>query len=258
MFQGSYEKETLRPLTIKQILDAEEIHTGGETMLDGLELTRMCFIGQVRNISKQTTNTTFKMDDGTGTMEAKDWNDIDAPMYDEAGNPLQSNKESIEVGDWAKIYGNIKFSNNRKHVTASVMKKIKDKNEINYHLLEATYVHLFLTRGPPGTLSGEANTDGNVYGQQQQSYGAANGGTVGTDAQYQNQLQGMNAAANKVFNCIRSDAQTNKSNEGLHTQDIAARVGLPIDTVTKACYDLSNESLLFNTVDDETWSILEM
>lgn len=222
-------------------------------MLDGLELTRICFVGQVRNISKQTTNTTFKMDDGTGTVEAKDWNDIDAPMYDEGGNPLQTNKETIENGDWAKVNGTIKFSNNRKHVTATVMKKIKDKNEINYHLLEATYVHLYLSRGPPGSLNSEGNAGGNDYGQQQQQQQSYNGANAG-DAAFANQLQGMSAVARKVFSCIK-DA---RNNEGLHNHDIAARVGLPIPAVINACRELSEQSLLFNTVDDETWSVLEV
>ena len=223
-------------------------------MLDGLELTRICFVGQVRNIAKQTTNTTFKMDDGTGTVEAKDWNDIEAPMYDEAGNPLEKKKDTIEVGDWAKVNGTIKFSANRKHVTATVMKKVKDKNEINHHLLEATYVHLYLTRGPPESLNQGGGADGNVYGQQEGGYGAANAGANGVGGAYTNQLQNMSPAARKVFQCIK-DAQ---SNEGLHSHDIASRVALPLATVDSACHELSNQSLVFNTVDDETWSILEI
>ena len=238
-------------MTIKQILDAEEIHSGSEIIIDGSEVTRLCFIGQVRNIAKQTTCTTFKLDDGTGTIEAKNWNDTDEPMYDEGGNALQSNKDPIEVGDWAVVNGVIKFSqNNRKNVTTSFMKKVTDKNAINYHLLEATYVHLYLTRGPPASLNNNAAADGNVYGQQQM----ANPGMNGDGGVNQNRLQGMNAATRKVFTCIKTEAQ---SNEGLHQHDIASRVGLPIDAVVNACNDLGNQSLIFNTVDDETWAVLE-
>ena len=215
----------------------------------------MCFVGQVRNIAKQTTNTTFKLDDGTGTIEAKNWNDTEDQMYDEGGNALQTNKDPIEVGDWAVVNGVIKFSQkNYKHITTSFMKKIKDKNAINYHLLEATYVHLYLTRGPPpDSLNNNAAADGNVYGQQQ-AYGAANPGMNGDGGVNQSRLQGMSAATRKVFTCIKTEAQ---SNEGLHQHDIASRVGLPMNAVVNACNELGNQSLIFNTVDDETWAVLE-
>lgn len=51
----------------------KELHPGGEVTLDGSDLSKVSFVGQIRDISKQTTNTTFERDDGTGTVDAKDW-----------------------------------------------------------------------------------------------------------------------------------------------------------------------------------------
>ena len=240
-------------MTIKQILDAEELHTNSEIILDGIELSKVSFVAQVRSVSRQNINTSYKMDDGTGMVEVRAFNNPDEPMFDEAANPLQPNKESIEADDWVRVNGTVKHTNNRKEVRPSIMRKIKDMNEINYHLLEATYVHLYLTKGPPESLkNGNGAQDGGY--QQQQGYGGVDAGANG-DGGYDKHLQGVDATARKVFNCIKTEAQ---SNEGLHTNDIASRVGLPINTVANACHELGNNSLIFNTVDDDTWSVLEM
>ena len=234
-----------------QISEAEELHPGGEVRLDDVELTRICFVGQIRNISKQTTNTTFKMDDGTGTIEAKDWNDMDNPSHDELGNPIPGAKAPLEVGEWAKVVGSIKFSNNRRHVSISIIRALKDKNEINYHLLEATYVHLYFTRGPPEQLNPGGGADANAYGQQQQGYGQQGAGADGMDG---GAMQGLGAAARKVLHCMRTSPQTN---EGLHVQVIASNTGLPVPEVIRAGDDLMSRSLIFTTVDDHTWAVLE-
>lgn len=260
--QPDYEKETLRPLTIRQILQAEEVHTRGEVVLDGAELTRVSFVGQVRNIARQPTKTTFKMDDGTGMLEASDWNDVDAPMYDERGNAVpENNKDPVETGDWAKVNGSIKFLQGRKYVKCEVMKKIRDKNEISYHLLEATYVHLFMTKGPPEALQGAAAGDagaanGGAYGGQQQAGGYGQqmdtGHTMGAGAA--RQLAGVSAAARKVFQCLQTAPQ---SNEGLDVNHIANVTGLSTIDAKRGADELNAGSLVFTTVDDDTYAILE-
>ena len=219
-------------------------------MIDGQEVTRVCFIGQVRNISRQQTNTTYKMDDGTGTLEVKDWQDRDDAIYEGGQNP-NAKKDPIEVGDWAKVNGAIKFNNNRKIVSASVLKKIKDKNEINHHFLEATYVHLYLLKGPPSRQSADANEGGDVYGQQQ---GAGMGDSgMSQMGGMQNALAGLSALQRKVYTCLKTDG----SNEGLHQRLVAERIGVSYEMTVAACQELHELQKIFQTVDDETWAPLD-
>ena len=254
MLPKAYDKDTLRPVTIRQIHTSEELHPGGEIRIDDAEVTRISFIGQIRNISKQTTNTTFKLDDGTGTMEAKDWTDMDRPSVDELGNPMPGAKAPLEVGNWAKVYGSIKFVNNRRHVSIVIIRPIKDYNEISYHLLEATYVHLYVTRGP---LEQQANAAGGAadgYGQQEQGYGQQGGGYDAATGMNQGAMQNLGMSAKKVLQCLTTSPQTN---EGLHVHVIASSTGLQPAEVIRAAEDLVNRSLIFTTVDDHTWALLE-
>lgn len=49
---------------------------------------------------------------------------------------------------YVRVIGNLKSFNNKRSVNATVVKPVKDLNEVQYHLLEAIRVHLYHTRGP--------------------------------------------------------------------------------------------------------------
>ena len=242
-------------MTLLQVLEAEETHPGGEIRLDDSEISRICFVGQIRNISKQTINTTFKMDDGTGTVEAKNWSDTDAPTHDDEGNPLPSSRVPLEVGQWAKAYGTIKFLNNRRYIYISMIRAIQDKNEINHHLLEATYMHLYFTRGPPEQFTaGGGAADGASQQQGYQDYGQQAGAVPNIQGGNQRMLQMLSPAARKAYQCLVSTPQTN---EGLHIQEIATNARMSVEEAKNASNELLERSLIFTTVDDFTFALLE-
>lgn len=239
----SYGKDTLRPVTIKQLLDAYHPNPDAEHfMIDDAEATQVTFVGQVRNISQQTTNVTYKLDDGTGIIEVKVWVDMDA-MNDEG-----ESKTKVAEQSYARVYGRLKAFGNKRHVGANVIRPIQDYNEIQYHLLEATVVHLHFTRGAPESLQqgkGGANGAANGMGMQQD-------GMYGAERSMQSN---MSPAARKVFACVKNTPQTN---EGLHMQDIATRINMDVNEVLKAGEELQGLGMIYTTVDDHTWAILEV
>ena len=232
----TYGKDTLRPVTIKQLVDAHHPHPDAEYfMIDNSEATQVTFVGQVRNISQQTTNVTYKLDDGTGIIEVKVWIDSEANANGE------EKKDKIVEQGYARVWGRLKAFNNKRHVGAQIIRPITDFNEIQYHLLEATAVHLHFSRGPPGSLqqneAGKADGAPNGYGQANGGYdGAANGGGA----------KQMPAQASRVAKVVFQTIQdTPHTNEGLHMQDIATRTGLEISEVMKAGDELMNLGLIY-------------
>jgi replication factor A2 len=82
---------TLRPVTIKQILDAQQAHPDAEFRIDGVEVgqvsfpsyycswwfQQLTFVAMVRSAAMQSTNVTYRMEDGTGMIDVKQWIDAE-------------------------------------------------------------------------------------------------------------------------------------------------------------------------------------
>lgn len=206
-------------------------------------MTQLTFVGQIQNISHQALNTIYRFDDGTGSVEVKQWADPDSQAVVESGhlNDLQS---KLKENSYARVFGTIKSFGNKKHVGARSggIRPITDLNEVQYHLLEATAVHLHFTRGPLDGIKDEQNAT-------QNGSSMANG--FGEDKALPPLLS---KPAKQVFVCLRDSQQTN---EGLHAQDIASRLRMDMAEVMKASDELVLNGFIYTTVDDQTWALLD-
>lgn len=239
----SYGKDTLRPVTIKQLIEATQPPNDADYfILDGSEMTQVTFVGQIRNISTQTTNVTYKLDDGTGIIEVKVW--IDAEAMNNPDDPSHQKPKLVDQA-YARVYGRLKAFNGKRHVGANIIRPIQDYNEVQYHLLEATAVHLHFSRGPPESLQTKGGANGMTNGNHQQ--GQMNGQS-GLPAH-------LTPTMRKVMQCLNDTPQTN---EGLHAQVIASTTGMQFGDVLDAGQALVNEGLVYTTVDEHTWAPLRM
>ncbi|CZT45477.1 probable replication protein A subunit [Rhynchosporium secalis] len=238
----TYGKETLRPVTIRQIIDAVQPHPDADFKIDGAEITQLTFIGQINQISSQATNTTFKLDDGTGLIEVKQWVDTDADP--------EAAKDLPKEGEYLRVWGRMKAFNNKRHVGAHMIRPVKDFNEIGYHLLEATAVHLYFVRGPIDANGG----NGAVKGEGGGLFVDQNGGGGSTTGQSKALSMKISPTAKKVYEHLKNSPQ---NNEGLHVHNIAQEMGIPASLIFKAGDELLAEGAIYTTVDDETWAVLE-
>ncbi|THC87644.1 hypothetical protein EYZ11_012912 [Aspergillus tanneri] len=250
--KSDFNNTTLRPVTVKQALDATQPYPEANYQIDGADVSSLCFIGQVRNISSQSTNVTYKIDDGTGEIEAKQWIDsttADNMETDDRKGPSKPGKEQVELNGYAKVFGKLKMFGNKRFVGAHSVRPVTDINEVHCHLLEAAAVHLFFTRGP---VNGPAGVGGAAAGGKG---GAADASMGGVDDDAGNRaLPAMTPAARRIFNLLKMEPQ---NNEGLHAQMIAAKLGLPMPDVVRAGDELNAAGLIFSTVDEQTWALLE-
>ncbi|TDZ47222.1 Replication factor A protein 2 [Colletotrichum trifolii] len=245
----AYSEESLRPVTIKQIIDAEEAYPGADFRIDGSTVTQITFVAQIRQVSPQPTNITLKLDDGTGVIEVKKW--VDTDKKDDADS-------NLELEGFVRVWGRLKSFNNKRHVGAHFIRPVTDYNEVQYHLLEATYVSLTFTRGPlnaGGAGAGQGGAGGDsmfVDGGDGYGGGAPQGG-AGAGA-HAGKLRGCSAAAQKMFNFINNAPG---GNEGVHLNQIASGAGLSTRDVVGASDELLGQGLIYTTIDDETWAILD-
>lgn len=153
-------------------------------------------------------------------------------------------------GEYIHVWGRLKAFNNKRHVGAHVIRPITDFNEVSMALLEATAVHLYFVRGPPEAPG--MKTEGGGQGMFVDSHG---GGVPQTNGGGGKPLPAsLSPVGRKVFNLLQMSPQ---NNEGLHVSMIAAELGLQANDVFKAGDELLGEGLIYTTVDDETWAVLE-
>ena len=175
----------------------------------------------------------------------KQWIDADATM-DTTSDSTVSKSKLLE-NEWARVWGRLKAFNNKRHVGAHVIRPIADKMEITYHLLEATYVHLYFIKGPLDQIKTEGGGANGDVGE----VGYGGGGDTRTNGP---KIPNLSEAAKRVFQTLKDSPQ---NNEGLHVQNIAALVRMNVPDVRKAGDELLSHSLIFTTVDDDTWAPLE-
>ncbi|KAI0469513.1 replication protein A, subunit RPA32 [Xylaria cf. heliscus] len=239
--------ESLRPVTIKQIIDAEPAYAGDASFrIDGLDVKQVTIVGMVRAINPQTTNITYKIDDGTGVIEVKQWLDADKTAAEDGGGGGVATTTFAEQ-DYVRVWGRLKSFSNKRHVGAHVIKPVRDFNEVNYHLLEATYVHLFFTRGPLGGSGGGA------------AAGAAGGGGDTGDSMFVDQgdearYRGYSAKARRMYDYLQ---RSGNPTEGIHMQVIARETGMTIQDVMAGAEELLSHGTIYTTMDDETFAILD-
>ncbi|KPM35606.1 hypothetical protein AK830_g10974 [Neonectria ditissima] len=236
----NYQDESLRPVTIKQILDADEAYAGADFKIDGSAVTQITFVGQIRHVNLQPTTMTFKIDDGTGQIDVKKW--IDADKAQDEADP------GWELNTHVRVWGRLK-SFNKRHVGAHVIRPVTDPNEVNYHMLEATYVHLYFTKGPLG--GNGANGDGDSMFVDGGNY---NNQVGNTSSQVPSKLSGCGPLAKKMFNFMNESAG---GNEGIHLNVITNSTGMSVRDVLTGADELLGQGIIYTTVDDETWAILE-
>ncbi|KAI9649871.1 Replication factor A protein 2 [Ciborinia camelliae] len=240
----TYGKDTLRPVTIKQILDAVQPHPDADFKIDGSEVTQLSFVGQVHSISTQTTNNTYKLDDGTGLIEVKQW--IDSEAEPENAKPVP------QEGQYIHVWGRLKSFHDKRHVGAHIIRPVTDMNEVTYHGLEATLVHLYFTRGPIEAAGAMKKEGGD--GMFVDSYGGNNMGAGNMAAAGRVLPAKITPHARAVFNLLQSEPQ---NNEGLNVNMIATKLGMSVTDVYKSGDELLSEGCIYTTVDDETWAVLE-
>ncbi|KAF3926636.1 hypothetical protein AA313_de0210200 [Arthrobotrys entomopaga] len=245
-------KNTLRPVTIKQILEAQSPHDDSTFVIDGNEVGNITFIAQIRNVQDQETNTTYKMEDGTGTIEVKQFKDNKSGGGDMDEDGMgASGGSDLQVNAYARVTGNIKQFNNKRNIGTQHVRQVTDFNEIQYHFLEATAVHLFFTRGPPESMQARHTGDAGAYQQ-----GGANafggdtemGGAAGTAGAASLLPPGISRTAHKIYALLKNRSD---SSEGMHVSIISQNANISMGETYKAVDELLTNGVCFTTMDDE-------
>ncbi|RKP37714.1 hypothetical protein BJ085DRAFT_15783, partial [Dimargaris cristalligena] len=147
--------QTIRPVTIRQLLNIQPEHNDANIKLDDHELTQVVFVANVRKVAPQTTFIAFTLEDGTGAIESR------MSMNGDSADPAFEEASNFPENTYARVIAQVRNYNGKRQIYVSKLRPIDDMNEITYHFLHVIHTHLELTRV---ASSAPVTGDGTVSG----------------------------------------------------------------------------------------------
>ncbi|KAJ2877095.1 Replication factor A protein 2 [Coemansia aciculifera] len=252
--RGGYKNQTLRPVTIKQLIEVPASSGDAPIVIDGGEVKNITFVGVVRSVLQQPINIIYSIEDGTGKIDVRVWtggNDQGGDMGDDGQDMSnQMADPNITVGKYVRVYGELRFFNGKRNVSSHKVRLVTDHNEIAYHGMEAIYAHLNKIRGPPPALRQHA-------GAQAAGQGAgignsslySSGGAMGGYGGMGGNNQGLTPIQAAVLDVIMASPS---NSEGVDVSVVKQRLTgqYQNNQISDTVEWLISEGHLYNTIDD--------
>ena len=208
---------------VSQIVNAVQKHKDDAFQIDNQELNQITIVGTIKSVQKLSTNLTLVIADATGEVDVRQWLDGDDPSSD-----------MWKQGMVVRVIGHLREFQEKRSVLAFKIRPVHDVNEVTYHQLMATHVHLFNKFGPLPETKENAGGATNAYVQQ----------TSAAAPQNQTDIQ------TKVLNFIRGV----NGSEGASIDEIKANFRNMVSSeqaITDAIEYLSSEGHVYSTFDDQ-------
>jgi len=235
-----YDERKLSQVTIKQILTAPPAQPDEPLYIDGQEISQLQMVAQIQSIDCQSSHTSYRINDLTGSLDAKQWNNDSVAM----------DASTLGQGAWVRIFGRINVYQGRCSVNVFEIAPITDFNDITLHFTECIYSHLANTT--EGTTQGtkqqqqqpQQQNQGGWNQQQQQQFGGNGGG-------WNHGGNGADPLQNKILAVIRSPEYQN-SETGCDVSVLFSKLGNEdVNAIRTAIDVLSDNGMIYSTVDDE-------
>ncbi|KAI5960888.1 RFA2 [Candida theae] len=208
-------RNSIAPVTIKQILEAEQPVPDGEFKVHNVSISLVGFIGVVRKVHASGSSLAITVEDGTGSIDVRKW-------VDENNSSIEQEREKHQgfLNKYVFVGGALKLYNGNKSVSNASINLVEDSNQIIYHHLNAIYNHL--------KSQGITKAGGSAIGE-------ANGNNLFVDSE--------GSATDRVLNFIKQECLT--MNDGVPVTYIAQKLSMPQKECEKHCSDLVESGKIY-------------
>ncbi|XP_064984236.1 replication protein A 32 kDa subunit A-like isoform X2 [Musa acuminata AAA Group] len=228
------------PVTVKQIREAfDSAGDKSSLLLDGVDATNIRLLGLVMNKAERATDVTFTLDDGTGRIDVIRW----------VNDTSDANETAIiQNGMYVSVNGSLKGFQDKKRAVAFSVRPVSDYNAIALHFIQCIHVHLWNTRQKGGAFQHQTTpvktTTTSFEGLRvpqtpvaSQSSGSANTNGPETDIY-------------KLVLSVFQEPANLDSDHGLHVDEVAKRLGVPINKIKEAIDYYVDIGHIYSTIDD--------
>ena len=242
--------------TIAQVLSSEFDEDTSTYMLDGEPIGTCVFIGEIINLEDSATTTKLDLEDGTGSISVKKWNDTspNANDGDESEPVAKANKQVLEQGMWVRVHCSVKQFNGSQQLTAhNIISDVlnNDFNAITAHFLTVVVEKLGKVKGPLSRpkLGGVGQSNVNAtYGQPAEFVAQRSSGpAVVADQSSGNNL---GSALTEIF---QRNAPTD---HGWSVDEIVGQMTFKAARadIKAAILSMCDDGALYSTIDDEHYA----
>jgi replication factor A2 len=126
----STDEQTLIPVTISMLIRASQ---NNKVLPDGREPHQIKLVAAITNVQDGSTSYSYTVEDGTGTMDVKEWID--------EGNIEVSRmrQEAAKEHQYVRIIGKLEEYDGKPQIVALRVRKLTSGNEMTHHFLEVVY-----------------------------------------------------------------------------------------------------------------------
>merc|ERR1712130_359634 len=236
--QVPYEKRKLSQITIKQIITAPPPQPEENLKVDGQEISQVVLIAKIESIDIQSSHTTLRINDYSGSIDAKQWHNDD-----------QQPSEAVKLseGRWVRVNGRMNSFQGRCSINVFNIIPITNFNEITHHFLEVIYSHLLNTK------DGQGNNNQNNGNNNNQQWNNQQNGQQHNNNQHQMQHNNMN---NNKFVGLKGDIMTiiarGHNETGCNVSAVFQQLNNEdVNEIRSAIDDLCTDGHIYSTIDDE-------
>ncbi|XP_048134359.1 replication protein A 32 kDa subunit B isoform X2 [Rhodamnia argentea] len=270
----SRDTQSLLPVTVKQINNALVSHDEKiNVLIDGVDVTNVTLLGIVYNKAERVTDVTFSLDDGTGRIDCNRWinepldtNEMEGILYTGVFYRASLSVRLLTLllcflfgsqfhiactfcckiildGMYVRVHGHLKSFQGKRQLNAFSIRPVTDYNEIASHFIECVYVHVYNTRlqKPQVGASVQPQMTNPIMSNSMKPHPAP--------PPNQHTLDGFSQNVQLVMDCFNRPENL-RSDRGVHVNDIAQQLGLPVDKIREAIRYLEEEGLVYSTVND--------
>ncbi|CCD26165.2 Rfa2p NDAI_0G03880 [Naumovozyma dairenensis CBS 421] len=241
---------TLRPVTVKQILESTQEIQDGPFVSYNQELHHVCFVGVIRNITDHTSNIYLTVEDGTGQIEVRKWSEDANDMASGPGDDSDPTKDSssqvaqqYQIGTYVKIFGALKEFGGKKNIQYAVIKNIESFNEVLTHHLEVIKWHAIANGKLPDPSTGGSSSQ--VQEGQQQS---TSGQSLFVS---ENDSSSSRSPSDRILEFCKKQCEGKDANTfAVPIPLISQSLNIDENTTRNCCATLTEQGFIYPTFDD--------
>lgn len=237
--RGRTEKQSLLPVTVKQLLAANQDQPDDSFKIDGQEIAQVQIIGCIIEAQAASTNLKYIIEDGTGRVEVTMWTNQDDSQFE------VDRRAQWKEGAYVKVIGSLRSFNEKRTVTAFDIKTIADHNEVTHHFLESIWVHLKNTKSPAAAGGG-----GDAMNLGQPNFGSPGLGSGQAITSEGGEAGGLDNVQQKVIAIFQSGGDSESGVSVQAATEQLAPEGITEQQIRAAIEFLSGEGHLYSTVDE--------